>query len=389
MTPKINPVSSLLLYSACFATTPEVKAKMVLALEDITDWKKAAKVVVERQGAGLVLRKLAEMGLTDRVPSEIVGVWKQARMMTISRHMVLAEHFRRVASVLVENGIEVIAMKGIYLSEGLYPEPGLRQFSDIDLLVREEYGELTISILQQMGYRVPDLLTHIPDDIAEATEALHFPPMTMGGVSIEVHTLLVRPSAPFSIDMSEVWHEAIPVSLHGAPAKVFSPEYQFLTVAQHLDKHFRQGKFQMTGFYDLINIVSTNPFKINWNRLLELCHQTSSTSLVMNYMGLMSECAFVVVPKEFEHAKIDPEYKMIFEDVLEKGISTRLSIKKTLIANSTKTSILFHIRRILFLFLPPASYMRSKYNLKPTDSVYGYYFKRIWKRFQMTVHSKY
>jgi hypothetical protein len=389
MTTKATPAMLLVLNSGCLTLSQNKKSKFELLIDCVTDWKEAAKMIIERQGAGLVYKKLQEFELLEKIPSEAVVLLKQARFKTMARQMVLAEHFRRVAVSLSRNGIEIIAMKGIYLSEFLYKEPGLRQCSDIDLLVREEHEYRAIRILMEMGYQTDDLIEHIPYEILNAADVLHSPPMSKDGVSIELHTRLVRRTAPFTINIDEAWNSAIQVTLNGAPVMVFSPEYQVLTVAQHLEKHFRQGKFQMSGFFDLANMLTNNPFNVDWIKLHELCQKTGSLNLMLNFFAILSEYMEIEVPRVFASAKIDNDYRKIFEDVIEKGISTRINIVKTLFANSIDTSLRFRITRILFLFFPPSNYIRYKYNLKPSDPVIWYYFKRIWKRIVMIFKSKY
>lgn len=371
------PATTLILLSACFSPTPMHKAKLAEAIATMHDWEKAKKLVIERQGAGLVLRKLDELGLTDRVPEGVIQAWKQARLKTISRHIVLAEHFRKVMTAFNENGMEVIAMKGIYLSEGLYPEPGLRQFSDIDMLVKEEQGESAIKILREMGYRIPDLIMQVPEEIAKGEDVLHFPPMTKQGVSIEVHTRLVRKTAEFSIDLDEVWRLAIPITLHGVRVKTFSSEYQFLNVAQHLDKHFRQGKFQMTGFYDLVNMAATNPFDIDWNQLIEISLKYNSFELTLEYISILVYKFEIESFGETPDLETSKTYQKIFEDVLESGISKRVMIGKVINRASTNHSWKYKIHRIIFLFFPPAGYLRTKHKLRSDQPVYKLYFTRI------------
>lgn len=372
------PATTLILLSACFSPTPSHKAKLEEAIAIMPDWEKAKKLVIDRQGAGLVLRKLNELGLTDRVPEGVIQAWKQARLKTISRHIVLAEHFREVVTAFNENGVEVIAMKGIYLSEGLYPEPGLRQFSDIDLLVKENQGELAIEILRTMGYRIPDLIMQVPEEIAKGEDILHFPPMTKQGVSIEVHTRLVRKTADFTIDLNEVWRLTIPLTLHGVRVRTFNAEFQFLTVAQHLDKHFRQGKFQMTGFYDLVNMASYNPFNIDWKQLIKISTTFNSYILLLEHLSIIINDFKVDNLEEMPVLATSKLYQRIFDDVLETGVSKRVMIGKVLHRSPLESNWISKIKSLTFLFFPTANYMRSKYQLKRDQPVIKYYFKRIY-----------
>jgi len=56
---------------------------------------------------------------------------QQAYYKTLTRGMVLYKGFANVASAFNEAGIKLVALKGVYLSECLYGDIALRQFSDI------------------------------------------------------------------------------------------------------------------------------------------------------------------------------------------------------------------------------------------------------------------
>lgn len=144
--------------------------------------------------------------------------------------------------------------------------------------------------------------------------------MTQQGVSIKVHTRLTPAWTLVPIDMDEVWRLAIPVNLHGIRSAMFSAEYQLLIIAQQLDTHFRLGKFQMTGFYDLVNLAATNPFEIDWNRLIDSSIKNNSFLQILEYIAILiykfKVKSFGDTP-DLENSKL---YLKIFNDVLESGV---------------------------------------------------------------------
>lgn len=60
-----KPATTLILLSACFTPTPKHKTRLANAMATMPDWETAKNFVIDRQGAGLVLRKPDELGLTN------------------------------------------------------------------------------------------------------------------------------------------------------------------------------------------------------------------------------------------------------------------------------------------------------------------------------------
>lgn len=118
----------------------------------IKNWDYLISTIIDRGIGPLFYTKLPLLTNRSHIPEQIQFKLKQAYFKTFSRSTIMYEHFRKIAEIFVSHNIPVIALKGICLSEWLYKDIGLRQFSDIDLLVREEDASKSITILYELGY---------------------------------------------------------------------------------------------------------------------------------------------------------------------------------------------------------------------------------------------
>ncbi|HEX8098449.1 MAG TPA: nucleotidyltransferase family protein, partial [Pyrinomonadaceae bacterium] len=71
---------------------------------------------------------------------------KQAYRLYTLRSAVSESHIKKAISLLRSEGIEPLLLKG-WANARLYPETGLRPYSDIDLLVRPEHHELALRLM--------------------------------------------------------------------------------------------------------------------------------------------------------------------------------------------------------------------------------------------------
>jgi len=78
---------------------------------------------------------------------------KQAYFQTLSRSMLMYQTFAEAGQALHQAGIKYVVLKGAWLSEFLYQDTGLRQFSDIDMLIAPEDATMAIETLESIGFQ--------------------------------------------------------------------------------------------------------------------------------------------------------------------------------------------------------------------------------------------
>ena len=133
----LTPTDQLLLSSVKIQPTSGDLERMNQLIPQITNWDDLAQMAIDRGMAPLLYKKLALLASASMIPDPAKQKLQGAYYLTLSRSMVLYDAFRKAAEAITAAGIQVVALKGIYLSEWLYKDIGLRQFSDIDLLVKK------------------------------------------------------------------------------------------------------------------------------------------------------------------------------------------------------------------------------------------------------------
>lgn len=140
------------------------------------------------------------------------GFYKQLEQAQVARlrkyqHFLAANNagiFKELNSFLDEmsrENISVMLLKGLALiSEGVYPEKGLRLLSDMDVYVRKQDISKVESILDRMGWRQDERE-------CELHEKHHLPARkSPRGSIIEVHFAFSR--IPLDMDAEEIWNRA-------------------------------------------------------------------------------------------------------------------------------------------------------------------------------------
>jgi hypothetical protein len=75
------------------------------------------------------------------------------------RNLHLSHALTRILAAFHDLGIPVMPFKGPILSELMYGDPALRMFSDLDILIPDQFVARSAELLQSLGYR-PETYNH-------------------------------------------------------------------------------------------------------------------------------------------------------------------------------------------------------------------------------------
>lgn len=90
-----------------------------------------------------------------RPPLEIYNQFVEEFHSALVRTMLTDRQLQSMLNALAEVEIPIILLKGQSLARSIYPDPALRQSSDIDLLVLPEHMKQLEAILENLGYSTP------------------------------------------------------------------------------------------------------------------------------------------------------------------------------------------------------------------------------------------
>lgn len=373
----LQPEEKFILYSADIHPDPSLLNAMDSLIPSIRDWEGFTKKAINRAASPLIVSKLGQMPNASLIPDHVLRSLKQASLRTLTRNMLLTEHFRQVIRAFTDAGIPVIALKGSMLSDWLYGDINLRQFSDLDLLVPQEKGLEALEILQGMGFSSSDLT--MSDFVKANSLVVHYTPMIKNGVSVEIHIRLHSEAERYQVDLPGIWKRAIPIQMHGVTALGLCPEDLLLHLCFHLDKHFRSGEFQFTCLYDIVNMLNHKGDVIDWTLFEQTCLQAKAESVTFKYLLLSSKYLNGKIPPDFSKKYgflLEPKDERVFLSILRgRGLkSYAVGLIKTMKhLNSFSKSV----RYLFDVVFPSVEFMMRRYRLKSKSQLWLYYPYRM------------
>ncbi len=232
------------------------------------DWEEVFQGVCRNGLLGLTHRYLTRWEPRDYPPLEFRQWVQQAYRLCTMCMMSLYVEIGKVLAQLAESGVDYMVLKGPVLAYLVYPNPFLRLFSDLDLIVRERDWTIMHHLLVDMGFRVAMGWPQPPPKLVpqartgEHQQYWH----RESGMRIEVHYDDFLHVGLASRDVERFWRRAIWVDLKGVPVKSLSLEDQLAYLCIHLHYH---NYTRLNWFSDIAFIVRDQAEKLDWERLLE------------------------------------------------------------------------------------------------------------------------
>jgi hypothetical protein len=294
------------------------------------------------------------------MPAGARGRLTQAASAGLARHLVMTAELGRVLRRCRAEGLPVIVLKGPALAETVYPEPAMRPFGDLDLLVRPADRLRMDALLRGLGHRRLADEHSWEFDIAWDGATLYEAP---AGVRVDLHwALLTEPR--FACNHGEqqaVWQRAAPLTVAGEPALGLGREDLVLHLATHLAVHHSLAG--LLRYWDLALVLERGG-ELDWTVLLaRAARWRVRHALFFVLLGVRSGFGAPVPPPVLAALRPAGPRAAVLAALLravEPGRLERLEYLVTLLLVDRARDLGGALRRALW---PPADWMRARYGL--------------------------
>jgi hypothetical protein len=251
----VRAIAFGLLHDLSRPTPLEVDAASRLAHADPHALQHLALLSDERGVGGLVFRHLETHGMLARLPARDVDALRHSYRATLAQNLRRLAAIDEILDAFRERGIEPAPLKGVWLLETHYPDPGTRPMRDIDLLVREDQLAAAETELGRLGYR-----RRTTAGRARSEDAYYQRSYVRGAAPaderVELHQSLCDPHR-YAVRIEELWDRSIPALFRARTVRLLDPADHLAYLALHAALHVFL--LPLTPIVDIGAVIRSSP----------------------------------------------------------------------------------------------------------------------------------
>jgi hypothetical protein len=239
-----------------------------LLIRETIDWAYLIQTS-HRHGLLPILYKVLKTNYSEKVPEEILDQLKDHFRNNALRNLFLTGELFNILDFFETNQIPAISFKGPVLATLAYGDLTLREFDDLDILVRKKDVLKAKTLLISKGYQPALNLTNIQEVTYLRSDCEFYFNRKIDRVQIEIHWEIAPKCFSFPIDTKILWNRLKPVPIAGHEILTFLPEDLLLILCVHGSKHRWE---QLKWILDIAALL--NMYKnIDWDRVIKQARQ--------------------------------------------------------------------------------------------------------------------
>jgi hypothetical protein len=292
----VTPEVQLILQLARPVMTDEhISALADLVASDAAaiDSGRVAELAAQHRVAPLVgfrARRLQSSGVDPGIDPMVIGLLEAVYRDTVRRNQVMARQMLSIAEAAAAADIRMVVRKGGHLAYSVYPDPGMRPMSDLDILVEPSEAQELVGVMTKLGYqegtptsegikpfsRKERIFWHLHgSDLPSLSKKLDS--FDRSSVSVDINVALALPKAEYSIPVTCVMKRAVARHHEGGDFLVLDPEDTVIDLCAHIFKSSTTLRFMHLGgkhrrlikYLDVAEVIRASSTSFSWAILLE------------------------------------------------------------------------------------------------------------------------
>jgi hypothetical protein len=376
----------ILLLGLCRLTFSNVQVDKIRELVNrVSNWEYFASLANEHGVIALMYSNLEKLDLLTGLPEKIVSSLNNSLMLSLSRNAFYTTVITEVLGILNDNDIKTVLLKGLALEISVYGNTGIRQMTDVDILLDKSNYKKALRILIANGYTSLPVKSvfHLP---IIAYSGKHLPSLLKNGASIDIHLELF--GGKRNILTKLLYENSSEVRINDEHAYIPRPQLFFLYLVKHLYLHELNNESQLRLYTDLVVLLEKYREEIITYDLLTFAAKAGMSQILAWRLEPLRDLWGISFPDWIDNF-IDKWYN---PDSINKFIFFLKTPKRNSVSGSPVVyrKIIHEIpglhRKVLFLLgdlFPTLTFMKKRYKCSSKMKAVLYYPHRLGKIFWM------
>jgi hypothetical protein len=361
----------------------EETERIEILISSVRDWRYFADRANAHGVGALVYHNLSELGLIQHLPEQVREFLRNVMILNLARNTQLINETGEILHLLNGYGIKTVLLKGMALELTVYGNKGLRQMTDVDVLLTKNGCIKAQKLLMTGGFRSLPVKSPFHKPIILYT-GKHIPSMIKGDFSVDIHHNLFGER---NSELSRmIYDNSYETDINGEKAFIPPSQLFLLYLVKHLNYHEMNNESQLRLYTDLVFLIEAYREEILNDDLIRLAHQAGIQEIIAEKLALLGDFWGISYPDWID--KFIVEHYMI-TGLPEKFIYFLGSPKGNPVVNKAsqyKNAVReipgFH-RKILFVvgdIFPSIGFMKKRYSCGIWKALlyYPHRFGKLW-----------
>ena len=262
-------------------------------LQKDVDWTRLVQASIDHGVTALLFRGLLQEA-GDQVPPDIANGAVAFIDSQRKSNQFFAAELVRIVRQLQRNGVAAMPFKGPVLAQMAYGDLGLRTFSDLDFLVREQDIPACLDTLGTLEYEVALDLSPVQEAAFRKYSYHYFFLRKDRRIAVEAHWAFAPRSLVLRINYAGLWQRAQQLNLAGETMPSFCLEDQLMILCVHGSKHLWD-RLQMV--CDVAEMLQACP-SLDWLVLFERARSQGCLRMLLLGLTLANRLMEVPLPAQ-------------------------------------------------------------------------------------------
>jgi hypothetical protein len=248
-------------------------------------------------------------------PAQLKQLKDLARV-TAVRNLALTAELLAIVDLFRSEGLQAIPYKGPVLAAQAYEDFTLREFEDLDLILRQKDMPKANRLVTSLGYSAKYPWTLSQDATASLVPGEYCYRNEGRRMLIELHTERTLRHFPLPPDIGALAKRLVRVSLSGHVIETLGPEDGLSLLCIHGSKHFWE---RLSWITDLAEFVQAHP-RLDWDQVIRRAESLRAPRML--HLGLSLAIGFFdpQLPAEILRRVKEDEIAGILADEIERRI---------------------------------------------------------------------
>ncbi len=313
-----------------------------------------------------------------KLPDQIEREWLGYYLYQIAEEQKARRQIKELKDILDPEGVSFILLKGASAMLRLYPQPGLRTFCDLDIMIPADRIPQFKKALTMAGYKPLSVMNSPEDEELRKFDGHLDPLWKEEGFAIEPHLSILSGRGKHLIAMPEIWDEKEEANADGIMDGHLSKEHFIIHALVHCVKHLSgSGFIEIKGFIDLLYAI--RKWKIGWSKVMDIARRWRVENDILPVMATLNHYWQVGIPLPRTQETLALNILVLGEEDQEKRSYANLpaGYLNRLLKTRELPDVASQVRYALHLFFPTQKNLRWRYGLSSEKTLVIYYFLHL------------